>query len=153
MSLFLHHAETSRRCRGSRQKSRTYRHVTSNSHRPAGIWCQNDVVSTSMQRNHVASTLIRRQFRTKCPLGGWVRGAHGFERLSLRKCEYRAACRDVFRFLVLRIPTPCLRKETKQKNNDNFQQNTSFLGSNRSRKLKDFKYYTEKKIKSYFYLS
>ena len=27
-----------------------------------GIWCQNDVVSTSMGRDHVASTLIRRQF-------------------------------------------------------------------------------------------
>ena len=36
---------------------------------PAGIWCQNDVVSMSMRRNHVASTLIRRHFRTKCPLG------------------------------------------------------------------------------------
>ena len=36
---------------------------------PAGIWCQNDVVSTSMRRNYVASTLIRRHFRTKCPLG------------------------------------------------------------------------------------
>ena len=38
-------------------------------HFPAGIWCQNDVVSTSMRRNHVASTLIRRHFRPKCPLG------------------------------------------------------------------------------------
>ena len=37
---------------------------------PAGIWCQDDVVSTLMRRNHVASTLIRRHFRTKCPLGG-----------------------------------------------------------------------------------
>ena len=36
---------------------------------PAGIWCQNDVVSTSVRRNHVASTLIRRHFRTKCSLG------------------------------------------------------------------------------------
>ena len=27
---------------------------------PVGIWCQNDVVSMSMRRNHVASTLIRR---------------------------------------------------------------------------------------------
>ena len=35
---------------------------------PAGIWCQNDVVLTSMRR-HVASTLIRRHFGTKCPLG------------------------------------------------------------------------------------
>ena len=41
---------------------------------PVGIWCQNDVVSTSMRRNHVASTLIRRHFCTKCPLGqlSWV---------------------------------------------------------------------------------
>ena len=36
---------------------------------PAGIWCENDVASTSMRRHHVASTLIRRYFRTKCPLG------------------------------------------------------------------------------------
>ena len=40
---------------------------------PAGIWCQNDVVSTSMRRNHVASTLLRRHFRTKCPLGCLIR--------------------------------------------------------------------------------
>ena len=32
---------------------------------PAGIWCQNDVVSTSMRRHHVASTLTRRHF-TSC---------------------------------------------------------------------------------------
>ena len=31
---------------------------------PVGIWCQNDVVSTLMRRNHVASTLIRRHFRS-----------------------------------------------------------------------------------------
>ena len=36
---------------------------------PAGIWCENDVVLTSMRRDYVASTLIRRHFRTKCPLG------------------------------------------------------------------------------------
>ena len=36
---------------------------------PAGIWCKNDVVLTSMRRDDVASTLIRRHFRTKCPLG------------------------------------------------------------------------------------
>ena len=34
-----------------------------------GIWCQNDVVSTSMRRHHVASTLIRRHFYVMCPLG------------------------------------------------------------------------------------
>ena len=38
-------------------------------HIPAGIWCENDVGSTSMRRHHVASTLIRRHFGTKCPLG------------------------------------------------------------------------------------
>ena len=36
---------------------------------PVGIWCQNDVVSTSMQHHHVASTLIRRHFYVMCPLG------------------------------------------------------------------------------------
>ena len=29
---------------------------------PVGIWCQNDVVSMSMRRDHVASPLIRRHF-------------------------------------------------------------------------------------------
>ena len=36
---------------------------------PEGIWCQNDVILTSMRRDDVASTLIRRHFGTKCPLG------------------------------------------------------------------------------------
>ena len=36
---------------------------------PAGIWCENDVVLTSMRRDYVASTLIRRHCDTKCPLG------------------------------------------------------------------------------------
>ena len=36
---------------------------------PAGIWCQNDVVSTLMRRHHVASTLIRRHFYVMCPMG------------------------------------------------------------------------------------
>ena len=36
---------------------------------PADIWCKNDVVLTSMRRDHVASTLIQRHFDTKCPLG------------------------------------------------------------------------------------
>ena len=38
---------------------------------PAGIWCKNDVVLTSMRRHYVASTLTRRHFDTKCPLG-WI---------------------------------------------------------------------------------
>ena len=33
-----------------------------------GIWCQNDVISTSM-RSHVASTLMQRHFHVMCPLG------------------------------------------------------------------------------------
>ena len=36
---------------------------------PAGIWCENDIVLTSLRRDYVASTLIRRHFDTKCPLG------------------------------------------------------------------------------------
>ena len=32
---------------------------------PVDIWCQNDVISTSTRRYHVASTLIRRHF-TSC---------------------------------------------------------------------------------------
>ena len=35
----------------------------------AGICCENDVGSTSMRRHHVAPTLIRRHFGTKCSLG------------------------------------------------------------------------------------
>ena len=34
-----------------------------------GVWCQNDVVSTSMRRNYVASPLRRRHFHVICPLG------------------------------------------------------------------------------------
>ena len=36
-----------------------------------GIWCKNDVVSTSMRRNHVASTFIRRHF-TSCARWDYV---------------------------------------------------------------------------------
>ena len=36
---------------------------------PVSIWCQNGVVSTSIRRHHVASTLIRRHFHIMCPLG------------------------------------------------------------------------------------
>ena len=35
---------------------------------PAGTQHQNDVVSTSMRRDHVASTLIRRHFNVVCLL-------------------------------------------------------------------------------------
>ena len=35
---------------------------------PAGTQHQNDVVPTSMRRDHVASTLIRRHFNVVCPL-------------------------------------------------------------------------------------
>ena len=38
-------------------------------HYTAGIWFQNDVVLTSMRRDDVASTLIRRNFFVMCPLG------------------------------------------------------------------------------------
>ena len=49
---------------------------------PVGIWCQNDVVSTSMRRDHVASTLIRRHFNTKYPLGT-VNGSHTFGTMKI----------------------------------------------------------------------
>ena len=39
---------------------------------PAGIWCQNDVVSTSMRRDHVASTLTQRHFYAMCPLSSYL---------------------------------------------------------------------------------
>ena len=42
-------------------------------HGPVGIWCQTDVVSTSMRRHHVASTLIRRHFHVMCSLGLFMR--------------------------------------------------------------------------------
>ena len=48
-------------------KIRIYEHTLEQS--PAGTWRKNDVVLTSMRRDDVASTLIRRHFGTKCPLG------------------------------------------------------------------------------------
>ena len=43
--------------------------ITTHRENPVGIWCQNDFVSTSMRRYHVASTFIRRPFYVMCPLG------------------------------------------------------------------------------------
>ena len=43
--------------------------VTNKQNSPAGTQHQNDVVSTSMRRDHVASTLIRRHFNVVCLLG------------------------------------------------------------------------------------
>ena len=40
---------------------------------PAGTQQQNDVVSTSMRRDYVASTLIQRHFNVVCPLGPTLR--------------------------------------------------------------------------------
>ena len=37
---------------------------------PAGIWCQNAVVSTLMRSHHVASTLLRSHFYVVYPLIG-----------------------------------------------------------------------------------
>ena len=39
---------------------------------PADTQHQNDVVLTSMRRDHVASTLIRRHFNVVCPLGSML---------------------------------------------------------------------------------
>ena len=47
---------------------------------PAGTQHQNDVVSTSMRRDHVASTLIRRHFNVVCLLGkAQISCASGYE--------------------------------------------------------------------------
>ena len=49
-----------------------------------GIWGQNDVVSTSMRRHYVASTLIRRHF-TSC--ARWVcSGGAQDKEAELRHC-------------------------------------------------------------------
>ena len=40
-----------------------------NSNCPVGIWCQNYVASTSMRRDNVALTLIRRYFYVMRPVG------------------------------------------------------------------------------------
>ena len=42
---------------------------------PVHIWCQNDVVLTSMRRTHVASTLLRRRFYIMCPPGMVMHGS------------------------------------------------------------------------------
>ena len=43
---------------------------------PESIWCQNDVVSTSMRCHIVASTLIQHFVYTMCPLGAIPLDAH-----------------------------------------------------------------------------
>ena len=54
---------------------------------PAGIWCKNDVGSTSMRRHHVASTLIRRHFCTKCPLGSLQRSYSVAKQMVCLNCN------------------------------------------------------------------
>ena len=60
---------------------------------PVRIWCQNDVVSTSMRRGNVASTLIRCHFYVMCPLGMCcgARKPKQFGPLVLRKCDRSSA--------------------------------------------------------------
>ena len=62
-------AATFFRCNVSSDFLQCYNCVICKRHYPVGIWCQNDVVTTSMRRHHVASTLIRRHFYVMCPLG------------------------------------------------------------------------------------
>ena len=45
-----------------------FRFAAGQSNSPVSIWCQNDVVSTSMRRHHVALTLIRCHFYVMCLL-------------------------------------------------------------------------------------
>ena len=67
---------------------------------PAGIWCQNDVVLTSMRRHHVASTSIRRYFGTKCPLGNALASNRELNNLRM---NYRFDKNQSFTFMYLRL--------------------------------------------------
>ena len=54
----------------------------------AGTWHKNDVVLTSMGCDDVASTLIRRHFGTKCPLGETCRAAFSdFESMKINRTK------------------------------------------------------------------
>ena len=52
---------------------------------PVGIWWQNDVASTSMRRNHFASTLIRRHFASNAR---GVEAEHHCFRLTTKERNY-----------------------------------------------------------------
>ena len=56
---------------------------------PAGIWCENDVVLTSMRRDYVASTFIRRHFDTKCPMGIVASMVGGSFVLNVNECSLK----------------------------------------------------------------
>ena len=58
----------------------------------AGTWHENEVVLTSMRRDDVASTLIRRHFGTKCPLGRCFMGEGSFQVLSSSKSLLWVGC-------------------------------------------------------------
>ena len=67
---------------------------------PADIWCENDVVLTSMRRDHVASMLIQCHFGTKCLLGcslGLLRvffvNVYQYVRMFLSLLVLRVGCR------------------------------------------------------------
>ena len=59
---------------------------------------QNDVVSTSMRRDHVASTLIRRHFNVVCPLGNTLRET--FDHLQTIKNLCGILLRSIFKLLA-----------------------------------------------------
>ena len=52
--------------------------------RPAGTWRRNDVVLTSMRRNYVASTSIRRHCDVMCLLGGCSKLTTSLVNVSLK---------------------------------------------------------------------
>ena len=74
-----------------------------------GIWCQNDVVLTSMRRDDVASTSIRRHFGTKCLLGNF-RTAEAtavvntctdiFNEKSHHVRRYDSQCKQTHKFVI-----------------------------------------------------
>ena len=59
---------------------------------PVDIWCENDVVSTSMRRDHVASTLIQRNSGTKRPLGLYIPVKGNRIQAQIRDNKVRSVC-------------------------------------------------------------
>ena len=75
-------------------------------HNPSGHTTLNDVVSTSMRRDHVASTLIRRHFDVMCLLG--------YSRLSLSRIP-----RNSLKYFDISVPQHIRFAELRKNNSHN----------------------------------
>ena len=106
---------------------------------PAGIWCENDVGSTSMRRHHVASTLIRRHSGTKCPLGICLNGdltSHWFgleTNLDKEKNHLVSPRVDVFvDFYLSGLPTSDTCRRFNRSQFKYFSSSNDFIGISRT---------------------